>query len=205
MPTEITFANDAASLPALPVGVADAIGAAIASASDAASSAEAALASQNIAKYNADSAAASVVAAAAAIIPYYGPRSSDPTTRPSGAAMVEGDIYYSTTLHGLRIYSVGAWRPILSGLAISRGEAWLALKANSTGSINWFGAVQSALPASESDDSNIRFMDSRWPIGGAAWAFVNTTLTAALAGVGGFSPSQLAALQAQALTMRENT
>lgn len=64
MPTEITFANDAASLPALPVGVADAIGAAIASASDAASSAEAALASQNIAKYHADSAAASAAGAA---------------------------------------------------------------------------------------------------------------------------------------------
>lgn len=205
MPTEITFANDAASLPALPVGVADAIGAAIASASDAASSAEAALASQNIAKYNADSAAASVVAAAAAIIPYYGPRSSDPTTRPSGAAMVDGDIYYSTVSHSLLIYSAGVWTSLLFNLPVSRGAALLALKANSTGSINWLSAVQAALPPSESDDTNLRFMDAFWPLGGAAWAFVNTTLTAALAGDGGFSPSQLAALQAQALTMRENT
>lgn len=109
MPTEITFANDAASLPALPVGVADAIGAAIASASDAASSAEAALASQNIAKYNADSAAASVVAAAATILTYYGPMASDPSTRPGGAASVTGDLYYNTTTFKLRIYSGTAW------------------------------------------------------------------------------------------------
>lgn len=195
---KITYSEDDETIPVLPIDTASAL--AVATESRTSSSQAAAAAADS-----ASLAATSAAAAATAIIPYYGPRSSDPTTRPSGAAMVDGDIYYSTVSHSLLIYSAGVWTSLLFNLPVSRGAALLALKANSTGSINWLSAVQAALPPSESDDTNLRFMDAFWPLGGAAWAFVNTTLTAALAGDGGFSPSQLAALQAQALTMRENT
>lgn len=106
------------------------------------------------------------------------------------------DVDYAVSLQAIFAASPFA------NLPVTRGQALLALKANATGGMNWLDAVQAALPASESDDNNIRFMDAFWPIGGAAWAFVNTTLTAALAGVGGFSAAQLAALQAQAVAMR---
>lgn len=40
---------------------------------------------------------------------YYGPRTSDPTTRPSGAARVAGDMYFNTTVGAMRFWSGSAW------------------------------------------------------------------------------------------------
>lgn len=89
-----------------------------------------------------------------------------------------------------------------SNLPITRGQALLALAANSTGGINWLTAVQAAVPPSESDPTNIRWADAFWPVGGAMWAFVSTTLAGALAAVGGFTSAQMTALQAQAIAER---
>jgi len=41
---------------------------------------------------------------------YYGPMSVEPTTRPDGSVMLEGDLYYSSTLNGLAVYNGSAWQ-----------------------------------------------------------------------------------------------
>jgi len=84
----------------------------------------------------------------------------------------------------------------------TRGQSVRALKANSTTGLNWLTAVQAALPNDESADANIAFNDPFWPIGGVAWTFVQTTLAVAL---GGFTPTQLLALQAQAVANKVTT
>lgn len=109
MPTEITYANDAASLPALPVDATAAIGAAIDASNSAQDSAASALASKNVSQYNADAAEAAAAQAASTILTYYGPLAADPATRPSGAARVTGDMYYSTSTTKLRIFNGTAW------------------------------------------------------------------------------------------------
>lgn len=50
---------------------------------------------------------------------YYGSASSDPTTRPDGTARVAGDLYYSTTLSTIRVFSGGAWQNAMQPVTVS--------------------------------------------------------------------------------------
>lgn len=91
----------------------------------------------------------------------------------------------------------------LTQLPLTRGQGMRALAANATGGgTAWLQIVETALAgahASTQDLTNIAYTDAFWPIGGAAWAFVQSALAAAL---GGFTNAQLAALQQQAITNR---
>lgn len=40
---------------------------------------------------------------------YFGPLEEDPTTRPDGSALVEGDSYYNTVLNQVRYWNGGSW------------------------------------------------------------------------------------------------
>ncbi len=44
---------------------------------------------------------------------------SDPTTRPDGTSRVAGDLYYSTTLSTIRIFSGGAWQNAMQPVTVS--------------------------------------------------------------------------------------
>ena len=82
--------------------------------------------------------------------------------------------------------------------ALRSDQGKQALAANVTGGLNWFRVVAAAIPADELQTNNILWQAPLWPVGGAMWGLIQTTLNAGLAG--GFSSAQLAALQAQALT-----
>jgi hypothetical protein len=53
---------------------------------------------------------------------YYGAQASDPTTRPDGSTRVAGDIYFSTSTLGLRVYTGTAWTAALPTAALTLGN-----------------------------------------------------------------------------------
>lgn len=53
---------------------------------------------------------------------YYGSASSDPATRPDGTARQAGDLYYSTTLSTIRVFSGGAWRNAMQPVTVSTSD-----------------------------------------------------------------------------------
>ncbi|CAB4126155.1 hypothetical protein UFOVP68_17 [uncultured Caudovirales phage] len=53
---------------------------------------------------------------------YYGSLATDPTTRPDGSARVAGDIYFSTSTLGLRVYTGSAWTAALPTAALTLGN-----------------------------------------------------------------------------------
>lgn len=53
---------------------------------------------------------------------YYGSKASDPTTRPDGSARVAGDIYFSTSTLGLRVYTGTAWTAAMPTAALTLGN-----------------------------------------------------------------------------------
>lgn len=69
---------------------------------------------------------------------YYGPLATDPTTRPDGTAMQEGDEYHNSTDHVRKVYSSGSWIDVsLASLAGSTGAAKVgAVAAGGVGSTN---------------------------------------------------------------------
>jgi hypothetical protein len=87
----------------------------------------------------------------------------------------------------------------IAQMPITAGQGKRALLANETSGTTWLQFIESALPASSQNATNIAYTDAFWPIGGAAWALVKTALEAAL---GTFTNTQLATLQQQAITNR---
>ncbi|CAB4121140.1 Bacteriophage T7 tail fibre protein [uncultured Caudovirales phage] len=53
---------------------------------------------------------------------YYGSLAADPSTRPDGSARVAGDIYFSTSTLGLRVYTGSAWTAALPTAALTLGN-----------------------------------------------------------------------------------
>jgi hypothetical protein len=67
---------------------------------------------------------------------YYGSLASDPTLDPLGAAMTAGDLYFNTTVLGMKVYTGSAWL-----LAYLPSTGYLALSGGTmTGAITFAGA-----------------------------------------------------------------
>jgi hypothetical protein len=79
---------------------------------------------------------------------------------------------------------------------IRRGQVWLALSQKASSGVNWLSTYEVGLSALENDPGNMADRDALWPVGGYAFANLQSILAAGLPG--GFTPAQLAALQAQA-------
>ena len=53
---------------------------------------------------------------------YYGSLAADPSTRPDGSARVAGDIYFSTSTLGIRVYTGTAWTAALPTASLTLGN-----------------------------------------------------------------------------------
>ncbi len=121
----------------------------------------------------------------------------------SGVPGVSADWVVLLAVSGLALDGNG-FLP-MANLPITKGQAIRALKANGgtlggaayPGALNWWKIVENALATDESDANNVYLEDAFWPIGGGAWAFVQTSLAD---GLGSFT--QMATLQAYAITNR---
>ncbi|ATQ67726.1 MULTISPECIES: hypothetical protein [Methylosinus] len=118
----------------------------------------------------------------------------------------EGEITVDTTNNRIRLHdgvtTGGVAMAKLSDIAsllpqntTSRAGALFALRGHDTGAINWLSAVADAVSPDEADPFNIVYSDPFWPPSSAVWAYVFSTLGAAL---GSFTGEQLVALQVEA-------